>query len=102
MRLNVVDRFLNKEEGSNRTLSDYEKTILSMCKTDDSDDDEDLKEEKEKMETNSEKPIDKFWGIRLYARFHSYYESKTKTADNLEEAHLEILEKLNEFSLCSL
>ena len=83
-------------------MSDYEKTILSMCKSDDSDDDEDLEEKKEKTETNSEKPIDKFWGIRLYARFHSYYESKTKNVDNLEEAHLEILKKLNEFSLCYL
>ena len=73
-----------------------------MCKTEDADEDEELEAEV-KEETNSEKPdIDKFWGIRLYARFHSYYENKTKTVDNLEDAHLEILEKINDFSLCSL
>ena len=42
---------------------------------------------------------EKFFGIRLYARFHSYYEGKTKNNDSLEGIHLKILEKLNDFSL---
>merc|ERR1712062_204068 len=101
-----LEHFLSREEDSDRSLSDYEKSILTFCRgsgdeeedpeDDDDDDDEQIGDAKN---PSSNKPADKFGGIRLYARFHSFYENKTKGSESLEEIHLELLEKLNDFSL---
>ena len=50
-------------------------------------------------EEKTRRDSDKFLGIRLYARFHSFYEDRTKDTDDLENVHLDILQKLNDFSL---
>ena len=99
----IVERFLSREEGSNRSLSDYEKSILTVCQGsgESEEDPEDENEDEQTGDTNNSpnnKPTDKFGGIRLYARFHSFYENQTKDTGSLEDVHLKILEKLNEFS----
>ena len=98
----IVERFLSREEGSNRSISDYEKSILTFClgggDSQDDDDDDDNEKNGDTKTCPSNEPTDKFGGIRLYARFHSYYEHKTSGSDSLEDVHLKILEKLNDFS----
>ena len=99
----IVERFLSREEAGNRSVSDYEKSILTMCRgdgdneEDPGDDDDDPKNE-DTQNYSSNNQTDKFYGIRLYARFHSYYENKTKGSDSFEDVHMKILEKLNDFS----
>ena len=94
----AADSFLSRAEGPDRYISQYEKTILTFCH--DGDENEEREEEEEEEgEEKTRRDSDKFLGIRLYARFHSFYEDRTKDTDDLENVHLEILQKLNDFSL---
>jgi len=85
------------ENSSERYISKYEKQILAMINTagtdDDSDEDEPAKDENI--------TADKFSGIRLYARFQSYYDSYLQDTDptpqDLETVHISILDKMRRF-----
>ena len=65
------------------------------------DDDDESDDEKEESEQESIK-VDKYAGICLYSRFHSYYDShllrNEKQPQAIESVHLSILNELKNFA----
>jgi len=89
---------LMKDENSTRYMSAYEKQILDLLNAHNDDEDTD-DDEKEISDIN----VDKFSGIRLYGRFHSYYDAHLHGTDptpqDLESIHFSILNDLKKFAI---
>jgi len=89
-----------QDENYQRHTSAYEKQILALIKPYMEDESEEEEEEDQKDPMHQKEKGDKYYGICLYSRFHSYYDSHlhhNESMDDLVTVHFNILDKLDSY-----